>query len=48
MKQRELLLIVLLGYLMLTAGLVWKFGEYGLIGAGAGLAIAPFLTNVKE
>ena len=44
MTRFELLLVALLGYLMTAAGVVWKFGEYGLIGAGVVLvALATFV-----
>lgn len=46
--KRFLLLAVLLGYLMLTAGVVWKFGEYGLMGAGVVLMVLATVINVKE
>jgi hypothetical protein len=38
MTRLQILVIFLLGYLMLSAGLVWEFQQYGLIGSGAVLA----------
>jgi hypothetical protein len=48
MTQYQVFVAFLLGYLMVSAGLVWRFDEYGLMGAGAGLVGALFVVNVKE
>lgn len=39
MTRFQILLVFLVGYLMATAGLVWEFGQYGLMGAGGLLAV---------
>jgi NAD(P)H-hydrate repair Nnr-like enzyme with NAD(P)H-hydrate dehydratase domain len=46
---REAKAAVALAALLITAGLVWLFGPYGLIGAGVGvLLLALFVIDVKE
>jgi hypothetical protein len=35
MKRHEALALAVVCFLMVTAGLTWKFGSYGLIGPGA-------------
>lgn len=47
--KNKLLLAALLGYLMLSAGVVWKFSEYGLMGAGVVLTtLALFAVGGDE
>jgi hypothetical protein len=46
--RHELLLALLLGYLMLAAGVTWKFGEYGLIGAGVVLLVLANVVKVRD
>lgn len=48
MSRYEVLFVALLGYLLLTAGVVWKFGEYGLMGAGVVLLALVNFIHVKE
>lgn len=56
MTRREALMVVLAGIAMITAGLTWMFGPYGLIGVGAALVIGvptllderPARSPVKE
>jgi hypothetical protein len=43
MTRFQVIMIFLLGYLMMTAGFVWQFGQYGLMGAGAVLAVVSIL-----
>jgi hypothetical protein len=43
--KRFVLLTALTGYLMLAAGVVWKFSEYGLMGAGAVLMVLASLVK---
>ena len=33
---------------LLTAGFTWRFGSYGLMGAGAALVAVLFLLDIKE
>lgn len=40
MKRLEALIAAAIAFCALAGGLVWQFGPYGLIGAGAGLLIA--------
>lgn len=45
MTRREALYAALLALLLVTAGLTWQFGWYGLTGPGvAVLACLPFVT----
>lgn len=47
--KREALTVLAVAYVLITAGLVWLFGPYGLIGAGAALAaVALFGIDVRE
>jgi hypothetical protein len=48
MTRLQAFVAFLLGYLMTTAGLVWRFDEYGLMGAGAVLIAVLFFLDVKE
>jgi hypothetical protein len=48
MKRLELLLISLLGYLVTAAGVVWKFGEYGLMGSGVVLMFLASFVKVRD
>lgn len=48
MTRFQVFVAFLIGYLMTTAGLVWRFDEYGLIGAGGALVVALFFLDVKE
>lgn len=34
--------------LMLTAGFVWMFGPYGLLGGGAAVAVVTLFTDKRE
>jgi len=44
--RREALLVVLAGIAMITAGLTWMFGPWGLIGPGIFLAVGlPVLMD---
>lgn len=46
--RREALMVVLAGIAMITAGLTWMFGPYGLIGTGAALVVGvPVLLDER-
>lgn len=48
MTRTQLLVALTIFYLLATAGVVWMFGPYGLMGAGAvGFAAIGFV-NVRE
>lgn len=40
------LMVALAGLAMVAAGLVWKFGAYGLVGAGVGILTVAFVFNI--
>lgn len=40
MKRLEAVIAVAVAFLMVSAGLVWQFGPYGLVGPGAAAMIA--------
>lgn len=48
MTTREALCAMLLAVLMLTAGFVWMFGPYGLMGGGAAVLILTLFTDKRE
>lgn len=49
MKRFEALALAVACFLMVTAGLTWKFGAYGLIGPSAiALVLLLFLDTDKE
>lgn len=48
MTRLQVLATFLFGYLLATAGVVWKFGEYGLMGAGVVLLVLASFINAKE
>lgn len=49
MRRSEAVVLVASGLLSLAAAAVWKFGAYGLAGAGAVLLlVALFVVDVKE
>lgn len=43
MERNQALVVLAVALLMISAGLTWKFGAYGLIGAGAILVAAVAL-----
>lgn len=47
-KRSEALAGLALTYLILTAGVVWEFGSYGLIGSGALGVIALTFMKTEE
>lgn len=48
MTRREALMVVLAGIAMITAGLTWVFGPYGLIGMGLVLVVGvPALLDER-
>ena len=48
MTRREALMVVLAGLAMITAGLTWMFGPYGLIGVGVAVVIGvPVLLDER-
>ncbi len=49
MTAREATGLLLAGFLLIAAGLVWMFGPYGLIAAGVvACALSLFGIDVKE
>lgn len=49
MKRLEALALAVACFLIVTAGLTWKFGPYGLIGSGAvALVLLVFVDTDKE
>lgn len=49
MKRHEALALAVACFLMLTAGLTWKFGTYGLIGPSAvALVLLLFVDTEKN
>ena len=47
--KREALCVLAVAYAAVTAGVVWLFGPYGLIGAGIVLAaLVLFVIDVRE
>lgn len=48
MKRLEAVIAWAMAYLMGSAGLVWKFGFYGLVGPAAALMIALVFIDIKE
>jgi hypothetical protein len=48
MKRHEALALAVACFFMLTAGLTWKFGDYGLIGPSAvALVLLLFIDTDK-
>lgn len=41
------LLVLLLGYVMMTAGLVWLFGPVALAACGAVMVLAAIFMNLE-
>lgn len=48
MKRLEAVIAWAVAFFMVSAGLTWKFGSYGLGGAGIALLIALCFIDVKE
>lgn len=48
MTTREALCALYVAILMLTAGFVWMFGPYGLLGGGVAVAALALTTDEKE
>lgn len=48
MTTREALCALFISILMLTAGFVWLYGPYGLLGGGAAVAVVTLATDRKE
>jgi len=48
MTTREALCAMLMAILMLTAGFVWLFGPYGLIGGGVAVLVLTLFTDKRE
>lgn len=47
MKRHEALIALLLGIALVTAGVTWKFGPYGLAGAGLFILVSLMFANTK-
>jgi hypothetical protein len=49
MRRVEAVALLAVAVLMLAAGLTWRFGAWGLIGAGAALTVAVLVVfDIKE
>lgn len=48
MTRREALYAALLAIALLTAGLTWRFGYYGLIGPGAVMLVGLLFMPIRE
>lgn len=51
MTRRESLAVLILAVLMVSAGLTWRFGWYGLVGPGVAVFLMALFTehaNEKE
>lgn len=48
MTKREALYAALLAVLMLSAGLTWRYGWYGLSGPGVAILVALPFTSIGE
>lgn len=48
MTTREALCALFVAILMLTAGFVWMFGPYGLLGGGVAIAALTLITDKRE
>lgn len=48
MKRLEALLATATAFLMVTAGAVWQFGPYGLLGAGAVALVVLTFVNPMD
>lgn len=48
MTTREALCAIFMAILIVTAGLVWLLGPYGLIGGGLAVLLVTLLTDKKE
>lgn len=48
MTTREALCALFLAILIMTAGFVWLYGPWGLVGGGAATAALVLLTDKKE
>ncbi|WP_432112860.1 hypothetical protein [Streptomyces sp. S1] len=48
MTTREALCAILISILLVTAGLVWLLGPYGLIGGGVAVLLMTLFTDKKE
>lgn len=48
MKRIEALIGIVVAYTMITAGVVWQFGPWGLVGSGAVAMIVLAFFEIKE
>lgn len=48
MTTREALCAMFMAILLLTAGFVWLFGPYGLIGGGAAVLLVTLFSDKRE
>jgi len=48
LKRLEAVIAAAVAYFMMSAGLVWKFGFYGLVGPAVALLIALIFVDIKE
>lgn len=48
MTTREALCALFVAVLFITAGFVWLYGAWGLVGGGAGIAAVALLTDDSD
>lgn len=48
MTTREALCALFLAIAMVTAGFVWLFGPYGLMGGGTAVAVVTLLADIEK
>jgi hypothetical protein len=48
MTNREALCALYVAILMLTAGFVWLYGPFGLLGGGLAVAVLTLTTDKRE
>jgi len=48
MTTREALCALFIAILMVTAGAVWLYGPWGLVGGGVAVAVVTLLTDRRE
>lgn len=48
MSRREAVLCLVVAFILITAGVVWLAGPWGLIACGASLGVTTLLVNVED
>lgn len=46
--RNDPIILFIIGVALLTAGLTWLFGPYGLVGSGAALVALALLSNISS